>query len=111
MNDSLVFVLQATPDRERHEAMLQHVGLKLAFEAFGDRAYEADGRLRPRSLKGALLTRPAHVAAHVSNLAQGTVDTPAGRLELEADTLCIHGDNPAAPEALRLVRELIPRAP
>ncbi len=110
VDDSLAFVLQATPDRERHTALLAHTGLELVFEAFADRGYAPDGRLRSRSIEGAVLTDPDAVATHVGRLLEGFVATPEGRLAVAAETLCVHGDNPVAQEALRRIRELIPRA-
>ena len=108
VDDSLAFVLQATPDRDRHEKLLEHTGLRLVFEAFADRGYGDDGRLRPRSVEGAVLKDADAVAAHVSRLLQGFVETPAGPLAVAAETLCVHGDNPSAFESLRRIRELIP---
>ena len=109
VDGSLAFVLQATPDRDRHEELLEHTGLKLVFEAFADRAYGADGRLRPRSIEGAVLTDADAVAAHVKLLLRGFVETPAGSVTVAAETLCVHGDNPSAFQSLRRIRELVPR--
>ena len=109
VDDSLAFVLQATPDRDRHEKLLEHTQLPLVFEAFADRGYGSDGRLRPRSEDGAVLKDADAVAAHVGRLLQGFVETPAGPLAVAAETLCVHGDNPSAFESLRRIRELIPR--
>ncbi len=53
-------------------------------EGFADRAYEADGSLRSRSLPGAVLTDPAEVAAQTLCLAS------------EVDSICLHGDTPDA---------------
>ena len=110
VDDSLAFVLQATPDRDRHAHLLQHTGLRLVFEAFADRSYAADGRLRSRSARGAVLKDADAVGAHVAHLLQGFVETPAGPLAVAAETLCVHGDNPAAFESLRRIREMIPRS-
>ncbi len=109
VDPSLTFVLQATPDRERYAAMLEHTGLRLAFEAFADRAYASDGRLQPRSIRGAVMSDHDAVAGHVANLLGGFVETPAGPLPVQAETLCVHGDNPSAPELLRRIRDLAPR--
>ena len=108
---SLAFVLQATPDRDRHEELLAPTGLDLVFEAFADRAYGADGRLRPRSQEGAVLHDADAVAEHVAQLLDGFVETPDGPLAVTAETLCVHGDNPVAYEALQRVRDLVPRLP
>ena len=106
---SLAFVLQATPDRNRHAELLGHTGLRLVFEAFADRGYSPDGRLLPRSAQGAVLTDADAVAAHVARLLRGFVETSEGPLAVVAETLCVHGDNPAALAALRRIRELVPR--
>ena len=63
----------------------------------------------PRSVEGAVLKDADSVAAHVGQLLQGFVETPAGSLAVAAETLCVHGDNPSAFESLRRIRELIPR--
>lgn len=109
VDGSLAFILQATPDRDRHARLLEHTGLTLVFEAFADRAYGEDGRLLPRSAEGAVLTDPDAVAAHVTHLLTGFVETPAGPVTVEAETLCVHGDNPSAFQSLRRIRKLVPR--
>lgn len=81
-------------------------GLRLAREAFIDRAYEADGTLRSRRLAGALLTDPAAAAQQALSLVRdGRVRAHDGSfIPIEADTLCVHGDTPGAPALLRAVR-------
>lgn len=81
-------------------------GLRVAREAFVDRAYTADGSLRSRRLPGAVLDSPQEVATQALRLVRdGTVVTHGGeRLTVEADTLCIHGDTPDAASMARLVR-------
>jgi UPF0271 protein len=108
IDPTLIFVLQATPDRAAHTDALAHTGLALAFEAFADRRYSSDGRLQSRSLPGSVITDGDEVVRHVSGLLAGTVHTPDGVLDVDADTLCVHGDTPGAVELLRRVRELIP---
>ena len=109
LDPSLAFVLQATPERRRHAALLEHTELKLAFEAFADRAYAPDGRLQARGIDGAVLSDADAVAGHVANLLDGFVETSEGPLPVAAETLCVHGDNPSATAVLRRIRELVPR--
>ncbi|MEW6309247.1 MAG: 5-oxoprolinase subunit PxpA [Bacillota bacterium] len=73
-------------------------GLPVAKEAFVDRAYLADGTLAPRALAGAVITEAAEVAARaVSLVRDGRIATLDGAwLDLEPDTLCLHGDTPGA---------------
>jgi len=71
-------------------------GYAIAPEAFADRRYEADRRLRSRALPGALLDVPEEAAAQALALARdGTVTAFDGsRVAVAATTLCIHGDTP-----------------
>jgi UPF0271 protein len=87
-------------------------GLRFAAEAFADRAYDADGRLVPRSRPGALITDPSSAAAKaVRIVCEGRVAAIDGTtVELAADTLCLHGDNPHALEIARAVREALEAA-
>lgn len=74
-------------------------------EAFADRTYEADGRLRARSEPGALRSDPAAAAAQALTLAgQGCVISATGaRLALQAQTICVHSDTPGAEQIAQAV--------
>jgi UPF0271 protein len=86
-------------------------GLRFAAEAFVDRAYDSAGRLVPRTRPGAVISDPAAAAAAALRLARDrTVVGVDGReVAVEADTLCLHGDNPRALELARAVREALER--
>jgi UPF0271 protein len=81
--------------------------LAVAEEAFADRRYLPDGTLVPRGRPGALLTDPDEVAEQALRLARdGVVIASDGtRLSIRADTLCLHGDTPGAPEIARRIHE------
>ena len=81
-------------------------GAPTAAEGFADRAYEADGSLRSRRLPGALITDPEKAAAQAVSIAlRGYVTAwGGGPVPVRADTLCVHGDNPAAIAIARAVR-------
>ncbi|HEU5349720.1 MAG TPA: 5-oxoprolinase subunit PxpA [Ktedonobacterales bacterium] len=69
-------------------------GLRVAEEAFGDRGYDAEGRLLPRAYPGALLHDPAAAATRAVTLLQtGALTTADGAvLHLHPQTLCFHSD-------------------
>lgn len=71
-------------------------GFQVAAEAFADRAYEADGRLRPRRLPGAVIGDPQSAAAQAVRIAraQQVLATGGDEIPLEAQTICLHGDTP-----------------
>ena len=87
-------------------------GLRFAAEAFADRAYDAGGRLVPRSRPGALITDPASAAAKaVRIVCEGAIVSVDGTpVPTSADTLCLHGDNPHVLEIARAVREALDAA-
>lgn len=74
----------------------REMGLRAAAEAFADRAYEPDGRLRDRGLAGAVLDSPERAAAQAVSLAtRGHVLTTSGsKIAISAETLCVHSDTP-----------------
>ncbi len=82
------------------------VGLRAVFEAFPDRAYTARGTLVSRRNPGAVIHDPETVAGRALMMAtEGRVIAEDGTsLPLDMDTLCVHGDNPAAVEIARHVR-------
>ncbi len=67
-------------------------------EAFADRAYAPDGTLVPRTDPRALLGDSAQAVQQcLDMICRGQVVAVDGtRLELQADTLCVHGDTPGA---------------
>jgi UPF0271 protein len=87
-------------------------GLRVAEEAFADRAYEADGSLRSRRLEGAVHADPVVVAAQAVSIARdGRVSSFDGRaVDVRADTICLHGDSPGAAAFARAVREALEAA-
>jgi UPF0271 protein len=94
------------------ERVGREAGLRVAREAFGDRAYQRDGSLVSRSRGGALVTDPAIVARRVVRMVtEGAVETiDGGEVHLVPDTLCFHGDTPGAARLVREARTALARA-
>lgn len=84
----------------------ERLGIRVAREGFADRAYEPDGTLRSRRLPASVHADPAVAAQQALSIARdGRVRTSdGGRLALEVDTICIHGDTPNAAAIARAVR-------
>jgi UPF0271 protein len=81
-------------------------GLRHASEVFGDRTYQQDGSLSPRSKPGAMIEDPDLAAAQVKRMVtEGLVRSQQGvDVKVQADTLCIHGDQPAALAFVKRIR-------
>lgn len=80
-------------------------GLKTKNEVFADRAYNDDGTLVSRNLPGAVLHNVDECAERViSMVKEGKIESINGNIiNIKADTVCVHGDNP---EALDFVKTL-----
>jgi 5-oxoprolinase (ATP-hydrolysing) subunit A len=90
----------------------RRAGLRTAAEGFADRAYRADGTLVPRDEPGAVLHEADSVADRaVAMVRHRTVTAVDGTpVPLELDTICVHGDTPAAAGLARRLREALTRA-
>jgi UPF0271 protein len=105
-------MLLATADADRHRREARHHGVTLIFETFADRGYGDDGQLLPRDRPGAVHGRERMLDQVQQLCEDGTVTTASGHvLAIDADTLCVHGDNPAAVATVCAIRELIRRQP
>ena len=82
-------------------------GLTVIAEAFADRGYTPQGTLVSRREPGALLHDPAVVADRMLQMVQhGTVQANDGStVQIQAESICVHGDNPAAVAIARALRE------
>ena len=104
----LAFMLQATPDAEAHREEAKAFGLDVLFEAFADRCYDDNGALLSRTKDGAVHSREKMLEQVIQLQQQGTVTTVSGHsLALQADSLCVHGDNLAGVQAIEKIRQLI----
>ncbi len=103
----LILVMLATSKRESLLDIGKHYGIRVAFEAFPDRAYNRDGTLASRKEKGAVIHDHEIVSKRGLKMAlEGRVIALDGtEIELKADTLCVHGDNPSAVEMVMRIRQ------
>ena len=87
-------------------------GLTTVAEAFADRAYTPQGTLVSRREPGAVLDDPDEVVARCVRLAtEGTLMAVDGSaVEVDARSLCLHGDTPGAVDLARRVRRALEEA-
>jgi UPF0271 protein len=90
----------------------ERMGLRVAREAFADRAVLADGTLVPRSRPGAVVHDASEVVERTLRLVtEGTVVAVTGEIvEMRADTVCLHGDTPDAVGLAAALRAAIEQA-
>jgi UPF0271 protein len=82
-------------------------GLQTASEAFADRAYQDDGSLVPRSQPGAVIHDTDKAIKQVIEMVKNKrVRTITGKvIEINAESICVHGDNPKALELVTSIRK------
>lgn len=85
------------------------LGLRVAREGFADRAYNSDGSLVKRSIAGAVISDPDIIAKRVIKMInQQRVETIDGKIiNLQIDTVCLHGDNKNALNIIKAIRNVL----
>lgn len=85
------------------------IGLPAASEVFADRAYHDDGTLVSRKLPGAVIHEKKEALRRVIRMVkEGVVESVNGTvIPIQADSICVHGDNPSALEFVKLIRETL----
>ena len=81
--------------------------IPITYEAFADRNYNEDLSLVSRSEPNALITDSQEMFTHVKGMivVQKVKTMSGAEVYIEADTYCIHGDNPKAIHLLKKLRE------
>lgn len=104
----LALMLQATPELNRYKNQAKKLGITIYAEAFADRRYDDNGRLLPRSQSGAVLDKEAMFEQVKQLSEQSSVTTVSGKmLEFDVDSLCVHGDNDVAVQAIKHIKALL----
>ncbi len=90
----------------------ERLGLRTVSEVFGDRTYQDDGSLTPRSRPDAMIVDVERSAAQVRRMVlEGRVRSVNGvDVAVRADTLCVHGDQPGALDFARRIRAELAQA-
>ncbi len=105
----LIYVVMAGTELERAAGEL---GLRMAREIYADRAYDDTGNLVSRKLPGAVLHDAEDAARRVQAMVrEGAIISDSGkRIPVAIDTVCVHGDNPAAVAMAERVRDRLEQA-
>jgi UPF0271 protein len=103
VDPSLILVVMPGNELEKAGDALS---LKLAREIYADRAYDDEGNLVSRKLPGAVIHGPDEATARVLRMVEERCITSINgrQIPVEIDTICVHGDNPAAVAMARAIR-------
>jgi len=104
----LKLMLQATSELEKHKIEAEQYNIEILSEAFADRCYDDNGKLLLRNKKGAVLNKERMLEQVKQLKEQGCVTSINGKtITLNADSLCVHGDNVEGVHAIGAIREII----
>ncbi|SDN51554.1 UPF0271 protein [Lutimaribacter pacificus] len=100
--DLTIMVIAGTAQQQAAQAL----GCNWVGEIFADRAYNDDATLVDRRQPGAVIHDPDEAAARVLRMVrEGAIVAASGkRIPARIDTVCLHGDTPAAVGIARAVR-------
>ncbi len=109
VNPDLLYVALAGAKGELMTRIGQEVGLKVVYEAFPDRAYSPEGTLVSRRQPGAVIKDPQAVAERALQMVKenAVIAVDGTTIPLEAQTLCVHGDNPKAVDLVKGIRDML----
>ena len=90
----------------------QRRGIPVIQEVFADRGYTEEGTLVPRTEVGAFIKDPQEALDRVLMMVtKGKVVTNTGKtIDIVANSVCVHGDNPEAIAFTRYIREGLTKA-
>ena len=108
---NIVFLTLSRPQSAALKKSMKKKGIRLALEVFPDRNYTDDGELLSRKYKEAVLKDPDAIAARaVRMVKERGIESANGRwVDMDIDTLCLHGDNLESIEAAKKIRDLFQR--
>ncbi len=94
---------------EQMEGIAKKTGVRFIAEAFADRRYTPNGRLQSRSVEGAVIHNAEKAAAQVLSLAKNkqVISSENTVVKINAQSICIHGDNPKVEGILQTIGVLL----
>ena len=101
--DPIVLVLA----NSKMQKLAEEAGLRVAREAFADRAYNPNGTLVSRRTPGAVLTDVKQISDRVIKMAKESKSFSVDGKTVElgkVESICIHGDNPEAVRIASAIR-------
>jgi len=106
IDPSLIYVVVGGSQADMTAKAGEEVGLRVAREGTADRAYLPDGSLVARSKPGAVIVDVNEIEERVIRMAKEkkVVAIDGTVIDLQVDTICVHGDNPSA---LSIVKKIV----
>ena len=113
LDADLALMVLATPRIAHHQSLAAEFGLTLLKEAFADRRYTEDGVLDDRDHPGAVYHEWDAIRHQVLQLQTKHIVTARNGqdIPIEADVICVHGDNPESIRTAAAIKSLLTPEP
>jgi UPF0271 protein len=107
----VIFLTLGTKKTLQLKEICRKKGIRLALEAFPDRNYTDEGELLSRKHKDAVLKDHEEIARRATRMVKekGVSSINGTWIDMDIDTLCIHGDNAESIEAAKIIRDYATR--
>ncbi|WP_024955016.1 5-oxoprolinase subunit PxpA [Sulfurospirillum arcachonense] len=108
-NKNLKLMILSTNNNAHYEKIAKSYGVGLIYEVFADRAYTNEGLLVPRVEKGSVIESKDEIIERIKMLQEEKkLKTISGEIiAMQADSMCVHGDNQKAVDLVKALREYI----
>ncbi len=109
VDSNLIMVALAGKKGETVRKVGAELGLRVAGEAFPDRAYTPEGTLASRKLPGTVIHDPKVVSERALMMAKErkVIALDGTTIDLDVQTLCVHGDNETAVDLVAEIRNTL----
>ena len=107
LDKDLILVMLPGPKKDELQEIGRRYGIRVVFEFFADRGYNSDGTLVSRREPDAMIHDHQFAADRVIKMVtEGRIVSKDGtEIEVASDTICVHGDNPAAVKLVKQIKE------
>jgi len=105
-NKNLKLLILSTANNQEYKTIASKYEIELLYEVFMDRNYTDEGFLVPRDKEDAVIHDSELALSRIKILIEkGYLESQNGKkLEIQVDTICVHGDHEEAVEFVKLLR-------
>lgn len=106
---NIKLMILSTPNNDAYNHTASMYGINLIYEVFADRNYNDDGTLVSRMNENAVIHDELKVAQRIGILKdKGYIQSVNNnKLFIQADTICVHGDNEKALDFIKLLKKAL----
>ena len=106
---NIKLMVLSTPNNEANKHTALVYGINLIFEVFADRNYNDNGTLVSRIMPNAVINDELAITQRIMNLKDRAYIESINKekLFIEANTICVHGDNENALEFIKLLKKAL----